>query len=301
LDTFKGYCLYAFGMTTCNPATERQERLARRERLAMVTKDGSAEGKQPSRKIARKKAREEQDDDRSFGGADGSRRLSIENQISIASLQLRQDEAERRAFESELCFLMQNYRNIVKEQANSVEIATQMNKAGFDATKFWRKLDKLETEIEKVKCEIEEKQKEMVDAGKKRKAESSARNAVTGLLSNLTASLTPNARKKQKLPVHPVIEEKEKEMVDLTASPTPNARKKQKLPVHPVIEKEKEMVNAGKKRKAESSALNEVTGLLSNLTARITPDARKKQESLPGQPVLDPNIPSEIYFSFRTR
>jgi hypothetical protein len=199
--TFKGYT--AFMLLACPLATEP------RERLSTFTMDGTAEGKQASRKIARKKAKEEKDNDRSFAGTVVGRGLSMESQISLATLQQCQDESEHRAFESgllRLTLLTQKSQNLVQEQETALKIATQMTDAGLDATKFWSKLDRLETEIEKVKRAVDEKEDEMADAEKKRNVLSCiSRDAVTGLLSNPTASLpvTTNARKKQKPNCHP--------------------------------------------------------------------------------------------------
>jgi hypothetical protein len=197
--TFKGYT--AFMLLACPLATEP------RERLAIFTMDGTAEGKQASRKVARKKAKEEQDNDRSFAGAVSGRGLSMESQISLATLQQRQDESGHRAFESgllRLTLLTQKSQNLVQEQETALKIATQMTDAGLDATKFWSKLDRLETEIEKVKCAVDAKEEEMADAEKTRNVLSRiSHDAVTGLLSDPKGSLTPNGRKKQRLNGHP--------------------------------------------------------------------------------------------------
>jgi hypothetical protein len=193
--TFKGYT--AFMLLACPLTTEP------REGLAIFRMDGNAEGKESSHKIAQKKAKEEQENDRSLEGQVGRRGLSMmESQISLAAFQQRQDESEHRAFESSilrLSLLTQNNQNLVQEQETALKIATQMTNAGLDATKFWSKLDRLQTEIEKVKCAVNEKEEEMADAEKKRNVLSCiSRDAVTGLMSNLTASLSVTLRVRNK-------------------------------------------------------------------------------------------------------
>lgn len=83
--TFKGYM--PFMLLACPLATKP------RVRLTIFTMDGTAEGVQSSCKVAWKKMKEEQDDDRSYGVLDGKRGVYVETQIHLESLHHRKIKA----------------------------------------------------------------------------------------------------------------------------------------------------------------------------------------------------------------